>query len=207
MNSGTDSRRIALTALLCAISALLDGKIFSLPVPFASFLYYEVWEIPVVLGLLILGFWGGTTVALVNAGVLEFVNPGSLPTGPLYNFVAEISMFIGILAAQRVAGRLTRNSATVAGVATASGALLRTGVMTLVNYIVLPMPYPIGFGGFGVTAAQVPSYLVLIGAFNLTLALYTIPIAFSLRRAVGRTMRLQIQSAGPRVPSAAVPKD
>lgn len=195
MSGAPDPRRIALVALLCAISALLDGKVFSVPVPFATFLYYEVWEIPVVLGLLILGFWGGTSVAVVNACVLEVINPGSLPTGPFYNLVAELAMFAGITAALRLGGRLG-SRITVTGLATVTGAAVRTAAMTVVNYIVLPLPYPLGFGGFGVTSAQVPAYLVLIGAFNFTLALYTIPAAFGLRKAVGQTTRFQTAVGG-----------
>ena len=178
-------------ALLCAISALLDGKVFSLPVPFATFLYYELWEIPVVLGLLILGFWGGTTIAVVNAGVLEVVNQGSLPTGPVYNLVAELAMFLGIVATMRLGGVLGKRFKLTA-VATVAGASARTAAMTVVNYVVLPLPYPLGFGTFGVTPAEVPAYLVLIGAFNFTLALYTIPAAFGLQKAVSQTARLQL---------------
>lgn len=195
MARAQNSRRLALVALLCAISGLLDGKVFSVPVPFATFLYYELWEIPVVLGLLILGFWGGTTVAVVNAAVLEVVNPGSLPTGPLYNLVAELSMFVGIVAAQRLGRRLAGRVAAITTIATLAGSVARTAAMTVVNYVVLPLPYPLGFGGFGVTAAEVPALLTLIGAFNFTLALYTVPVAFSLQRAVSRTLRLQIEGA------------
>ena len=69
---------------------------------------------------------------------------------------------------------------------TLSGAALRTAVMTVVNGIVLPLPYPVGFGSglFPITQADVPGLLIPIGVFNFTIALYTIPLAFTLTRAV-----------------------
>lgn len=177
------SRRIALAALLVALAAVLDLAV-SVPAPFADFLFYEFWEVPVVVALLLLRFWGGVTVATVNTFVLEAVKPGALPTGPFYNLVAEFSMFVGILAAKRASRSLDLRTPSLVAVATLAGAVVRTLVLTLVNGIVLPMPYPFGFGSFGVTQAQVPGLLILIGVFNFTLALYTIPLAFSIERAV-----------------------
>lgn len=176
------SRWISLVALLTALAVVLNG--LTVPAPFAGFLLYGVWEVPVLLALLFLGFWGGAAVAALNGVALEFVNPGGLPTGPLYNFIAEVAMFAGVLAVQRAAkGRSLTWAGVVAG-ATAAGMLSRTAVMTVVNWAVLAQPYPVGFGSFGVTQAQVPGYLVLIGAFNITVALYVIPAAFSINRAV-----------------------
>ena len=93
-------------------------------------------------------------------------------------------MFVGILAAKRASRSLDLRTPSLVAVATLAGAVVRTLVLTLVNGIVLPMPYPFGFGSFGVTQAQVPGLLILIGVFNFTLALYTIPLAFSIERAV-----------------------
>jgi riboflavin transporter FmnP len=171
-----------LIALFAALAVVLNG--LTVPAPYAGFLLYGIWEIPVLLSLLLLGFWGGATVALINAIALEFINPGGLPTGPLYNLFAELSMFLGVMAIQAVARRGSwRFPVTVVG-ATAGGIALRVGVMTIVNDLVLAQPYPIGFGTFGVTQAAVPGLLVVIGIFNATTALYVIPAAYSIRRAI-----------------------
>lgn len=176
------SRWLSLVALFTALAVVLNG--LTVPAPFATFLLYGIWEIPVLLALLLLGFWGGAAVAALNGLALEFVNPGGLPTGPLYNFIAEVSMFAGVMAVQALAKRRGWGRVPLVAGATAGGALTRTGTMTLVNYMVLAQPYPIGFGSFGVTQAAVPGLLVLIGAFNVTVALYTIPAAFSVLSAV-----------------------
>ena len=68
-------------ALFTALAIILN-LVVSVPAPFADFLFYEVWEVPIVVALLILGFWGAGTVALLNALILEAVKPGALPTGP-----------------------------------------------------------------------------------------------------------------------------
>ena len=182
-------------ALLTALAVVLNG--LTVPAPFAGFLLYGIWEIPVLLALLMLGFWGGVTVAALNGVALEFVNPGGLPTGPFYNFIAEVSMFVGILALQRVARSKRLGWPTVVAGGTAAGALTRTGVMTVVNWFALAQPYPIGFGPF-VTQAQVPGYLVLIGAFNITASLYIIPVAFSISKGVAT--RFAPKSASPAQP-------
>lgn len=176
------SRWLSLVALFTALAVVLNG--LTIPAPYEPFLLYGVWEIPVLLALMFLGFWGGAAVAGLNGLALEFVNPGGLPTGPLYNLIAEVSMFFGVMGFQYVASRRGwRGYAEMAG-ATSLGAATRTAVMTVVNWFVLAQPYPIGFGSFGLTQTDVPALLVFIGVFNLTVTLYTVPAAYSIRRAV-----------------------
>ncbi|MDV3293280.1 MAG: hypothetical protein LYZ70_03325 [Nitrososphaerales archaeon] len=189
MAPASNSRRVALVALFTALALVLN-LVVSVPAPYADFLFYEVWEIPVVVALLVLGFWGGSTVAVLNALALELAKPGALPTGPVYNLIAEVSMFLGLLAVQRVSSGRAWSKARLVVAATGAGVLSRTAVMTLVNGVILPLPYPVGFGSFGVTEAQVPALLVLIGVFNFTVALYTIPLAYSVERAIASRLRL-----------------
>jgi riboflavin transporter FmnP len=179
------SRWISLVALFTALAVVLNG--LTVPAPFAGFLLYGVWEIPVLLALLLLGPAGGVAVAALNGFALEFINPGGLPTGPLYNLVAELSMFAGVMAAQRLAGGMRRLA--LVATATAAGAGARTAVMTVVNWIFLAQPYPIGYGSFGITQAEVPGLLVLIAVFNATVALYVVPAAFGIFRAVASRSR------------------
>ncbi len=185
------SRRLSLIALFTALAIILNFTV-SFPAPFADFLLYEVWEVPIVIAFLLLGLQSGVTVAFLNSIVLELVKPGALPTGPVYNFAAVLAMLAGILLAQgAVKGRKWR-VVTLITVSTAMGVVTRTAIMTIVNAIVLPLPYPVGFGSFGVTASQVPALLVLIGLFNLTVALYTIPLSYSLQRAIVARFRLNL---------------
>src|SRR2546426_12311495 len=187
------SRRLSLEALLTALAVILNLTI-SVPAPYLTYLTYEVWEVPIVLALLMLGLRSGVTVAVLNSIVLELVKPQALPTGPLYNLAAIVAMFVGILAAQRVAKRRGWGVATLFAVSTSLGVITRTSIMTVVNAIALPLAYPIGFG---VPVSQVPALLSLIGFFNFTVALYTIPLAYSMQRAIAARYKLNILYSHP----------
>jgi len=179
------SRRLSLIALFTALAVVLN-LVVAVPAPYEPFLFYEVWEVPILLAVLILGFWDGTTVAVLNTLLLEAYRPGALPVAPLYNLAAQLSMFAGVLPVDRAARRRGWEGRKLVPVATAAGASLRTAVMTVVNAIILPLPYPIGFGSglFPITQADVPGLLVPIGVFNFTIALYTVPLAYTLARAI-----------------------
>ena len=181
----SQSRRLSLIALFTALAVVLN-LVVAFPAPYEPFLFYEVWEVPILLGVLILGFWDGTTVAVLNTLLLEAYRPGALPVAPLYNLAAQLSMFAGVLPVHRAARKRGWEGRKLVPVATAAGAALRTAVMTVVNGIVLPLPYPVGFGSglFPITQADVPGLLVPIGVFNFTIALYTVPLAYTLARAV-----------------------
>ena len=179
------SRRLSLIALFTALAIVLN-LVIAIPAPYEPFLLYEVWEVPILLAVLILGFWDGTTVAVLNTLLLEAYRPGALPIAPFYNLAAQLSMFAGVLPVDRAGRKRAWEGRRLVPAATAAGAALRTGVMTVVNAIVIPLPYPVGFGSglFPLTQADVPGLLVPIGAFNFTIALYTIPLAYTLARAI-----------------------
>src|SRR5229473_5427522 len=118
----SNSRRLSLEALLIALAVILNLTI-SFPAPYATFLEYEIWEVPIVLALLILGLRSGVTVAVLNSVVLELVKPGALPTGPLYNFAAILAMFVGILAAQHLVKRRGWGVAALIAASTSLGVI------------------------------------------------------------------------------------
>jgi len=195
------SRRLSLIALFTALAVVLN-LVVAVPAPYEPFLFYEVWEVPILLAVLMLGFLDGTTVAVLNTILLEAYRPGALPVAPLYNLAAQLSMFAGVLPVDGAGRERGWEGRKLVPAATAAGASLRTAVMTVVNAIILPLPYPIGFGSglFPITQADVPGLLVPIGIFNFTIALYTIPLAYTLARAVesryGRVFVGADESAG-----------
>jgi len=76
---------------------------------------------------------------------------------------------------------------TLAAFSTVFGIVFRVGMMTIINYSLLRFPPPIGY--------QLPEVLIiamlpLIGFFNTTLALYTIPIGHFLAKAVTLTTKI-----------------
>ncbi len=179
MDGVQGSRKLAVVALMTAIAVVLNG--LTIPAPYEPFLLYGVWEVPILLSLLLVGPWGGVASAGLNAMALEAVNPGPLPTGPFYNFVAEMATFAGVLAATRAGRKWGARTGYVVGAATAMGAAARTAVMSAVNWLALPQQPPIGFA---VPESVLPGYLVFIGIFNFTVVLYTVPLAFTLRSAI-----------------------
>ncbi len=180
-----ETRRLALIAILTALAIALNFAL-EFPAPYLTFLDYEIWEVPILLAAMILGFTGGLTVAALNSLVLE-LHPGQLPSGPIYNLIAEVAMITGVLLAQRFARRAGWRAAATWGFATILGATTRTAIMTVVNAFALPQPPPIGFS---LPAAVVGAYLPLIGFFNFTVTLYTVPLAFTIWRAVTSRTRI-----------------
>jgi riboflavin transporter FmnP len=191
MSGPQNSRRIAMVALLVALAGVLDFPVFGVPDPFAGFLTYEFWEVPIVVALLLLGVRGGVLVAVVNSMILFVVNPGALISGPFYNLAAELATFLGLLGAMRLSRRFGWSRTALAGSAALAGATVRTAAMTALNWAIIPLSPPLGFS---IPSGQVPPLLLPIAFFNFTLVLYTVPLAYSVMSAVSARVRVQ---AGP----------
>jgi len=177
-----DTKNISIVIVFAALTVVLNLSPFKIPAPYAPFLIYQIWEIPIVAVTLVYCFKTGIIVSLVNTIMLLIVFPGALPTGPIYNLAAVLSMLFGIIVAVKLSSK--SNPSSVFRELTAStglGLVLRVIVMTLINGAFLPYPPPIGFG---IPFEIVMAYLPLIGLFNATIALYTIPIGYALAKAV-----------------------
>lgn len=190
------TQKIALIAVFTAISIVLvfsPAKI-SFPIPPLTFLKYQIWEIPIVAAFLLYGPSVGFSISIMNTLVLLVVFPGDLPTGPLYNLAALASTLLGIYIIQRFANRFIKHQWITVVLSTALGSVLRVGVMTVVNWVFLPFPFPIGYS---LPIEVVVLWLPLIGLFNATLVLYTIPLGYAISRAVGlgtNTLKWNVKS-------------
>lgn len=185
-----DSKRLSTVAVFAALTIALNLSSFKIPAPYAPFLYYQVWEIPIVAAFLLYGPLIGFYVAVINTLVLLIWFPGDLPVGPLYNLAAILGMLLGIYVAHIfVAGHLgVKRESVVTASSTILGIVSRTVLMTLVNWIFLRYPYPIGFS---IPEEAVIVMLPIIGFFNATLALYTIPVGYILARAVSYGIKVK----------------
>jgi len=183
MKVQTDARKAAIIAAFAAFSITLNLSKLNYPAPFAPYLIYQIWEIPIVAAFLLYGPKIGVITSIINTLVLIAIFPGALPTGPLYNLAALLSMLLGIYIVHKVASLSSRKvrGTLLITLATALGVTTRVSIMTLVNSTLLPQPPPIGFS---MPTAALLGALPLIGFFNATLALYTIPLGFFLTRAV-----------------------
>ncbi len=95
MNTKTLALTIVFTALAIALNPTLTKPT---PAPFAPFLIYQLWEIPIVIAFLIISPKAGLGRISTKHSCSVRYYPGALPTGPIYNLAATLSMMVGIFA-------------------------------------------------------------------------------------------------------------
>ena len=193
-----NAKALSLIIIFTALAAALNIYGPKIPFPLAPFLYFQLWEIPIVIGFLMVGPKSGIIVSVINTLILLIVFPGALPTGPLYNFVALVAMFLGIYLPYWFAKRgcknenfgtyLKKHLIFFSLSATGMGIALRVLLLTVINYFALQQPYPIGFS---MPQEAVLAFLPLGAIFNGIVALYTIPIAIGIAAAVMSRIKLQ----------------
>jgi riboflavin transporter FmnP len=145
-----NTKELATTIIFAALTVALNPGVsgIGIPAPYAPFLIYGLWEIPIVAAFLLISPASGIIISLLNAAVLFAFFPGPLPTGPFYNLIALFSMMLGLYIARRFinrGGAHKQNVLKIAAASTILGIVLRVVVMTFVNYFTLQQPYPIGF--------------------------------------------------------------
>jgi riboflavin transporter FmnP len=173
--------------VFAALTISLNLSPAKIPAPYAPYLIYQIWEIPIVAAFLLFGVKVGMGISILNTATLLLVFPGELPTGPFYNLAAVLSMLFGVVVVQRLVSDVsTRQGTMLPVISTAMGTLFRVGGMTLVNWACLPFPPPVGFG---LPTVVVMASLPIIGFFNATIALYTIPVGYFLARIVKPSMK------------------
>lgn len=173
-----NTKKLAITIIFAALTVALNPGVsgIGIPAPYAPYLIYGLWEIPIVTAFLLISPASAIAITLLNSAVLFAFFPGPLPTGPLYNLIAIFSTLLGLYIAQKFTEHESLDQQKVLKVAAAStglGIVLRVAVMTLVNYVTLQQPYPIGFE---LEEIAVIASLPLTAIFNGTVVLYTIPI-------------------------------
>jgi riboflavin transporter FmnP len=181
-----NTKTLALIIIFVALTITLNVAGPKIPAPYAPFLYYQLWEIPIVIAFLVLGLTAGLITSGVNTLILLVYFPGALPLGPLYNLIAVLAMMLGVYAPYIVAthGCKTENLASflrqhvkmISISATTLGIILRVAVTSATNYVLLQQSPPVGFS---YKPAAALAFLPLSALFNATVALYTIPTAFA----------------------------
>lgn len=185
--------RIVLIAVFTALAIVLNVAGPKIPAPYAPFLFYQLWEIPIVVAFLTIGPLEGIAVSVINTLVLFAYFQGSLPSGPFYNLIAVLSMFVGIYVPYKLATRkcpaeklseyLKNHLKLITVAATAMGIFTRVVVTTPINYFAVQQPFPIGFS---FTQPAALAFLPLSALFNATVAVYTIPVAIAITVAILR---------------------
>ncbi len=167
---------IASIAVLSALAFVLSLTV-QLPFPLATYLYLELWEIPAYLALFAYGLKPALAVAFLVLLLVQVLAPGPLPTGPLYNFIAVVSTMVGAILVTRVASVVKRSSIALGLAVVSLSVISRIVLMTVVNALVLPYPYPVGFS---VPISALPPILLVTAIFNGVVAAYSVTIALVL---------------------------
>jgi riboflavin transporter FmnP len=189
-----NTKELATTIVFAALTVALNPGVsgIGVPAPYEPFLIYGLWEIPIVAAFLLISPASGIIISLLNALVLFAFFPGPLPTGPLYNLIAIFSMLLGLYIARRFINRESTNQhqkvLKIAAASTILGITLRVVVMTLVNFVTLQQPYPIGFQ---FTELAALAFLPTGALFNGTVVLYTIPMGEFIANVIKSRLKLK----------------
>ena len=187
-------------ALFSALALVLNLAHVQVPAPYLNFLIYEIWEIPIVACLLIFGLYASIIASTINTIVLILVNQGGLPAGPLYNLIAVTVTLVAIVLGRKISSAMKVSISVEIALATGFAIIARTAIMSVVNYVLLPFPPPLGFS---FPDPSVVPILPLIAFFNATLALYTVPLGYASVKAI--TKRIHFKMAYP-LPESVVKK-
>jgi riboflavin transporter FmnP len=178
-----NSKSIALIASFAAIAIVLN--IVKIPVIYLPGLAYSPCEIPVVIALLLFGFKIGVLVEVLHvAGQLLLfpAGPAGFAVYPM-GMVAVLLMFVGAYLASKFLNRKAGSKEAFDGkraivYLTAFAAAFRGGLMPLVDYgllyhVLLPL-----FLGTNIPEAYIVGLVPGFVLYNVTVALYTVPIAY-----------------------------
>ncbi|UCC58652.1 MAG: hypothetical protein JSW14_01670 [Candidatus Bathyarchaeum sp.] len=184
-------RTLTIIAVFAAVAIVLSISPLKFSAPYAIFLKYQLWEIAIVTAFLLYGVKVGLSISFVNTLVLFAFFPGDLPTGPIYNLIAVLSMLLGIYIIQKSVGsRFSRGRETIlTALSTGSGIITRVIAMSIVNWIVLPLSFPFGYS---IAPDALPGFVATTAFFNATIVLYTIPLGYIIARAVGISTKTPI---------------
>jgi riboflavin transporter FmnP len=190
MNTKALAISIVFAALTVALNPAISG--IGVPAPYAPYLIYGLWEIPIVAAFLLVSPAAGILISLLNAAVLFALFPGALPAGPFYNLVALFSMLLGVFIGRKFFATKSSREQNVLKIAAAStilGIIIRVAVMSIVNFVTLQQSYPFGFGldEFSVLSIFVPATAL----FNTTVTLYTVPMGEFITDVVKSRLKMQ----------------
>jgi len=178
-----NSKSIAFTVTFAAIAIVLSRIV--VPAPYLPILFYEIWEIPIVSLLFLVGI-KPSFVALVleTAVALAFFPSLSYPgLNPVFSLVACSSMLLGAYVGLKIVKEYSyvKNFGALKMLVT-SGLAIVFRILSMTALI-----YATYVGLLGAPSEAIFATFPLVGIFNLTLPLYTIPIGYLVAGIISRT--------------------
>ena len=191
-----NARSIALISTFAALAIALNT--IRIPSIFWPGFAYSFCEIPVLVAFLIFGFKIGflvEAVHIVGQEIFFSAGPAGIVVYPM-GFIFVPFMFFGIYLASKFLARRAASGKQIsekkralyfAGFATA----LRGGIMPIIDYtimygILLPLVLSITIPAAYI-AALVPSFII----YNITSALYAVPIAYLIAKRVSKYLKIE----------------
>ncbi len=137
---------------------------------------------------------GVSVAALRTMTHLAFFQGSTGVLGPPWALLPTLCMLLGAYIAQKLLARKDEGEKTLLGVnsviyLTAFAILVRTAVMPFIDYYVYRFLLPLVIGR-AISEAFVLALMPWIVVFNITVPLYTIPIAYIVARRVGRALKV-----------------
>jgi riboflavin transporter FmnP len=175
-----NAKEIALVIAFATIAIILNPSIskVGLAFPPVPSLIINLWEIPVIIVFLLMGFKYGIVVAAINALFLFTVWPG--PSNPIYPIgciISASSMMLGIFMLSKFGSgsskQITLNSKKSALYSTVAAIIPRILMMAPIMYAIIKL-----------SAVNFPDKLLFTfvlpwqAVYNIIQPLITIPIAF-----------------------------
>ena len=79
-----NTKMLATVIMFVALAAAIDAFVpkIPFPIPLYSYLYYNLWEVPIVVIFMLYGLKPAIPVAVLNAFILVIIFPGNLISGP-----------------------------------------------------------------------------------------------------------------------------
>ncbi len=193
-----NTKKLTLIIVFIALTTALNIAGPKIPAPYAPFLIYQLWEIPIVVAFLAIGQKAGLIIVALNTLILLATFWGALLLGPVYNLIAVLAMLLGIYVPYKIAthgcklenlGNFLRQHVKMISIAaTALAIILRVAVMSAVNYFALQQAPPVGFA---LSPGESIAYLPVVAIFNATVTLYTVPIGLGIAIIIASRFKLQ----------------
>jgi riboflavin transporter FmnP len=188
-----NARSIALAITFAAIAIALN--IVKIPTIFLPGFSYHFNEIPIVVAFFLFGPKIGLLVGILHLAGQELLFPNG-PTGIVaypMGFIALLVMVLGAYVAVRLISRSLKPKFSEKRRSiwlTACAAASRGGIMPVLQYFLLyGILFPLVLGTDiprTYAATLIPSFIL----YNVTVALYTVPIAYLVAKEVSKRLRI-----------------
>lgn len=187
------TRAVAVTIAFAALTIVLN--VFVVPSFYWPGFNYRIYEIVLVVVFMLFGFKIGMAVVALNVlGQIAFYPvPGGLAGYP-FGLIAMLTMMSGIYLANYLVQSRAPHGKVSTGrrilLMTALGTAVRGAIMPILDYAVLyHVLLPIVLGR-QISEAYMLALLPGMFVFNITIPLYTIPLAYTIAKKVHKTLKI-----------------